>query len=62
VVACLPLDPRFAGSNPVEDDGFLRVIKIRSTNSCGGEVKPSDQYRKILRHVKDPYVYETETS
>jgi hypothetical protein len=28
LVACLPLDPRFAGSNPAEDDGFLRVIKI----------------------------------
>jgi hypothetical protein len=23
----VPLDPRFAGSNPAEDDGFLRVIK-----------------------------------
>jgi hypothetical protein len=22
VVACLPLGPRFAGSNPAEDDGF----------------------------------------
>jgi hypothetical protein len=21
-LACLPLDPRFAGSNPAEDDGF----------------------------------------
>jgi hypothetical protein len=27
VLACLPLDSRFAGSNPAEDDGFLRVIK-----------------------------------
>jgi hypothetical protein len=27
VVACLPLDPRFAGSNPAEDDRFLRAIK-----------------------------------
>jgi hypothetical protein len=41
VVACLPLDPRFAGSNPVEDDGLLRVITIRGTTSFGGEVKPS---------------------
>jgi hypothetical protein len=22
-LACLPLDPRFAGSNPAEDDGFF---------------------------------------
>jgi hypothetical protein len=25
---CLPLDPRFAGSYPAEDDGFLRAIHI----------------------------------
>jgi hypothetical protein len=31
-LACLPLDPRFAGSIPAEDDGFP---------SFGGEVKPS---------------------
>jgi hypothetical protein len=41
VVACLPLHPRLAGSNLAEDDGFLRVIKIRSTTSFGGEVKSS---------------------
>jgi hypothetical protein len=29
---------RFEGSIPTEGDGFLRVIKIRSTNSFGGEV------------------------
>jgi hypothetical protein len=23
----LPLDPGIAGSNPAEDDGFLRIIK-----------------------------------
>jgi hypothetical protein len=47
VVACLPLDPRFAGSNPAEDDGFSRVIKIRSTPSFGGEVKPSVPCRRF---------------
>jgi hypothetical protein len=40
VVACLPLDPRFPVSNPAEDDGFLRVIKIRSTTFFEGEVMP----------------------
>jgi hypothetical protein len=30
-----------AGSNPAENDGYLRVIKIRSTISFGGEVKSS---------------------
>jgi hypothetical protein len=47
MVACLPLDPRFADSNPAEDDGFLRVIKIRSTTSFGGEVKPSAPCRRL---------------
>jgi hypothetical protein len=41
VVACLPLDPKFAGSNAAEDDGFLRAIKIRSAASFRGELKPS---------------------
>jgi hypothetical protein len=50
----VPLDPRFAGSNPAEDDGFLKAIKISSTASLGGEVKPSAPCRKILRHVKEP--------
>jgi hypothetical protein len=40
------------GSNPTEDDGFLRVIKIRSTLSFGVEVKPLAPRRKILRNVK----------
>jgi hypothetical protein len=57
VVACLPLDPKFAGSNPAEDDGFLRVIKVRSTTSFGGEVNIVD-----LRHVKEPYEHETDAS
>jgi hypothetical protein len=51
-LTCLPFDQRFAGSNPAEDDVFLRAIKIRITTSSGGEVKPSVQC-KILRHVKD---------
>jgi hypothetical protein len=45
VIACLPLDPRFAGSNP--DDGFLTVIKFRSTTSFGVEVKSSGPCRKF---------------
>jgi hypothetical protein len=39
-LACLPLDSRFAESNPAEGDGFLRLIKIRSTPSIGGELRP----------------------
>jgi hypothetical protein len=51
----LPLDPRFAGSSPVEDDGFLWSIKFQSTTSFRGKVKPSASCCKILQHIKDPY-------
>jgi hypothetical protein len=54
-LACLPLDPRFACSNPAEGDGFSRSIKIRNTTSFGGEIMPTVPCCKILRHVKDPY-------
>jgi hypothetical protein len=50
----LPLDPRFTGSNPAEDDGILRVIKICTMTSFVGEVKLAVPY-KILWHVKDPF-------
>ena len=36
-VACWPLVPKFAGSNPAEAVGFLRAKKILSTPSFGGE-------------------------
>jgi hypothetical protein len=41
------INARFAGSIPTEVDGFLRVIKIRSTTSVGGEVKPSVPCRRF---------------
>jgi hypothetical protein len=58
----LLLDPRFTGSNPAEDDGFLRVIKICRMPSFGGEIKLSSPCCKILQHVKEPYEYERDTS
>jgi hypothetical protein len=51
----LTLDSRFTGSNPAEEDGFLRAIKICGTLSFGGEVKPLVPSHKILGHVKDPF-------
>jgi hypothetical protein len=45
--------------------GFLRTIKIRSTHSFGGTVKPSAPSvfcPKILLHVKEQYDYEIHTS
>jgi hypothetical protein len=41
--------------------GFLMAIKIRSTTSFQGEVKPSVPCREIFRHVKEPYEYERDT-
>jgi hypothetical protein len=40
------------GSIPAEGDGFLRAIKVRSTPSFGGEVKPLAPCDKILKNVK----------
>ena len=45
-LACWPLVPKFAGSNPAEAVGFLGR-KILSTPSFGGEVKPSVPCRRI---------------
>jgi hypothetical protein len=55
VLTSFTLVPRFTGSNPVKDNGFLRATQIRSTPSFGWEVKPEVPCRKILRHV-DPTV------
>jgi hypothetical protein len=55
-MACLPLVPRFASSNPAEYDELLRAITIGNMSFFGEELKPSAQCRKILRHVKDPCV------
>jgi hypothetical protein len=46
-VACWPLVPKFARSNPAEAVGFLRAKKILSTPSFGGEVKPSVPCRRF---------------
>jgi hypothetical protein len=62
VVSVFVIGPRVAGSNAAEGDGVLRSIKIRSTPSFGGEVKPDAQRRNILRHVKEHYEYERDTS
>ena len=40
-VACWPLVPKFAASNPTKAVGFFREKKILSTSSFGGEVKSS---------------------
>jgi hypothetical protein len=44
VVSVLATGPKVRG---FDGDGFLRVIKIRSTTSFGGEVKPSVPCRRF---------------
>jgi hypothetical protein len=46
------------GLNPAEAKDFFRVIKIRSTPSFRGEVKPEAPCRKILLYVKNTCKYE----
>ena len=46
-VACWPLVPKFACSNPAEAVEFLGQKKILSTPSFGGEVKPSVPCRRF---------------
>ena len=46
-IACWPLVPKFAGSNPAEAVGFLGRKKILSTPSFGGEVKPTVSCRRF---------------
>ena len=40
-VTCSSRDPRFAGSNPAEIDGFFQDVKILSTSPPGGPFKLS---------------------
>jgi hypothetical protein len=53
VVSVLASGPKGYGFEPGQGNGFLRVIKIRSTPSFVWEVKPEVPYRKTSWHVKD---------
>ena len=52
---CSPRDPRFAGSNPAEVDGFFQDIKILSTSPLGGTLSRGSPVGNI-RLVKEPQV------
>jgi hypothetical protein len=52
-LVCLPLSPRFGGSNPDETIVFLRATKFCRKSSFGGKVKLEAQCCKYLRHVKE---------
>jgi hypothetical protein len=57
VVIVLAIGLSSAGSNPAENDRYLRAIKIHSTTFFGGKVKPSFPHPKILtEYLKSLYV------
>jgi hypothetical protein len=57
VVSVLSTGPKGHGFEPGQSDGFLWVIKIRSTPSFRWKVKSEIPCLKILWHVKDPLMY-----
>jgi hypothetical protein len=58
MVGVLVIRPKIGRFKLGQGDGFLMEIKIRSTPSFGGELKPETQRRKVLRHVKIICKYE----
>jgi hypothetical protein len=52
-VSVLAIGPKVRWFKPCRDVGFLRAIKVRSTPSFGGEVKPEAPCHNILRYVKN---------
>jgi hypothetical protein len=56
-VSVLTIGLKIRGLKPVEDNGFLRAIKLRSTPSFGGEVKlkATAQCHKSSWNVKEPF-------
>jgi hypothetical protein len=58
VVSVLATGPKGRGFKPGWGDGFLRVMKVRSTPSFAWEVKPEVPCHTILWHVKDPLTYQ----
>ena len=53
-VTCLPRDPRFAGSNPADVDGFFQDVKILSTSSLGGTLSrcSRSEFSGSLKNLK----------
>ena len=51
-----PRDPRFAGLNPIEVDGFFQDVKLLSTSSLG-ETLSSGSLVWDFRLVKEPQAW-----
>jgi hypothetical protein len=58
----LPLDPSFAGSNPAQNDGFLRETEVLSTISFREEEKPLAPVVRFYSMLKIPAEYDKDTS
>jgi hypothetical protein len=59
MASVLDIGPKVRGFKLGRGDGFLRAIKILSTPSFGGEVKPSAPCCNILRNVKTHFEVRT---
>ena len=55
VVTCFPRDPKFAGSNSTEVEGFFQDVKILSTSPLGGTLSWGSRVRNF-RLIKEPQV------
>jgi hypothetical protein len=55
------MDPRFMRSNLVEGNGFLRTIKIHSTQFYGRVIKTLAPCQEIFSMLKNPLKYERDT-
>ena len=55
-VTCSPRDPRFAGSNPAEVDGFFQDVKILSNSPPGGTLSSGSRVWDF-RLVKEPQAW-----
>ena len=53
-VTCSSRDPRFAGSNPAEVDGFVQNVKILCTSPSGGTSSwgPESEISGSLKNLK----------
>jgi hypothetical protein len=58
VVSVLAIGPKGRGFKDDRDEGLSRMINIRSAPSFEREVKPEDNCRKFILHVKNPSDYE----
>jgi hypothetical protein len=62
VVSVLVIEQKVRGFKPGRRRWIFKGDKVRSTPSFREEIKPSVPCRKILRHAKEPYEYERDTS